>query len=104
MLKLKQKKKKTHLKDLETGNIQYTDEVLPLVLGVQGLVDTGHQPAEHPSVQALAKGSHGVHHLVLVLALGHPLVTDLHLGLQQGLQQVTSVDTQQEGDLLSLWK
>jgi len=36
----------TYVEDLETGNIQYTDEVLPLLLGIQGLITFLHQPFE----------------------------------------------------------
>jgi len=91
-----------YLKDLETGNIQHTDEVLPLILGIQGPVDTGYQPAEHLRVHSLGQGSHGVHHLVLVLTLGYVLVTDLYLWLQQGLQQIAGIHTEKEGNLFSL--
>jgi hypothetical protein len=41
-------------------------------------------------------------HLVLVLTLGHHLISDLDLGHQHGLEEVSSVQTQQEGHLLSL--
>lgn len=36
----------TYVEDLETGDIQYTDEMLPLLFGVQGLVTLLHQPLE----------------------------------------------------------
>lgn len=36
----------TYVEDLETGDIQHTDEVLTLLLGVQGGVDLGHHPLE----------------------------------------------------------
>lgn len=38
--------RETYVEDLETGNIQYTDKVLPLLFGVQGLVTLLHQPFE----------------------------------------------------------
>ena len=49
-----------HVKDLETGDIQYADEELAFVLGVQSLVDTLHQPFEHAVVQGLGQGRHRV--------------------------------------------
>jgi len=53
------------LEDFEAGDIQHTDEVLSLVLGVQCLVDTGHQPGEHLAVDGLGQGSHGVNYLLI---------------------------------------
>jgi len=53
----------TNLEDLEAGNIEYTDEVLSLLLGVECLVDTSDQPKEHLSVQSLGKSSHCVDNL-----------------------------------------
>ena len=41
-------------------------------------------------------------HLVLVLTLGHVLVSDLDLRLQHGLEQVGAVDAHEEGGLLCL--
>jgi len=90
----------THIKNFETSNVQYTDEVVSLSLGVQGLVDSSDQPAEHAVVQGLGEGAHRVQHLVLVATLGDELVTDLDLGLQQTLEQVARVHAQQEGNLL----
>lgn len=70
---------KSHLEDLESSNIQHTNEVLSLGLGVQGLVDSGNQPLEHTIVHGLGKGGHCVHNLVFALPLGHELRTNLHL-------------------------
>jgi hypothetical protein len=50
----------TNLEDLKASNIQYTDEVLSLLLGVESLVDTSDQPSEHPGVNGLGQGSHGI--------------------------------------------
>ena len=94
----------THVEDLETSDVEHTNEELPLVLGVQGPVDTLDQPGEHTVVEGLGQGGHGVGHLVDVTALGHVLAADLDLWLEQTLQQITSVDAQHEGDLLSLWR
>jgi len=52
-----------NLEDLEAGNIQYTDEVLALGLGVESLIDTGHQPREHTTIQGLGQSCHRVHYL-----------------------------------------
>lgn len=92
----------THVEDFETSNIQYTDEVLPLLLGVQGLVTLLHQPLEQPVEHTLAKGTDGVGDLVLVTTLGDELVSDLDAGLQQALVQVLAVDTEELGDLLTV--
>ena len=52
-----------YLEDFETGDIQHTNEELPLALGVQCLVDTTDEPLEHPVVDGLGHGVHTVHHL-----------------------------------------
>ena len=91
-----------YVEDLETGNVEYTNEELPLVLGVQGLVDTLDQPGEHAVVQGLGQGGHGISHLVDVTALGHVLAADLDLGLEETLQKISGVDAQHEGHLLGL--
>lgn len=58
---------RSYLKDLKPGNIQYSYEVLPLHLGVQGLIDASHHPLEHAVVNGLGQSADGVHTLVLVL-------------------------------------
>jgi len=49
-----------YLEDLESGDIQYTDEILSLVLGVQSLVDSHDQPAEHAGVDGFRQSSDGI--------------------------------------------
>ena len=49
-----------YLEDLEAGDIQHADEILPLVLGVQSLVAAHHQPGEHTRVDGFWQGSDGV--------------------------------------------
>ena len=91
-----------YLKDLEAGDVEHTDVVLTLGLGVQCLVDALHEPRERLGVEALRQSVHGEHHLIQVLALGHVLAADLDLGCEEGLEHVLAVDAQQEGSLLSL--
>ena len=69
--------KSTYVEDLEAGDIEYTDEVLLFALGVQGLVDTIDEPLKTATVDRLAQRADRVHHLSLILALVHVLVTDL---------------------------
>lgn len=87
----------TYVEDLETSNIQHTDELLTLLLGVECLVTLLHQPLEQPIEHSLAQGSDGVGDLVLVTALGNELVTDLNPGLQQVLVQLVAVSAAQLG-------
>lgn len=91
----------THVEDLETGNIQHTDEVLTLLLRVQSLVTLLHQPLEQAIEHTLAQGTDRVGDLVLVTALGDELVTDLDARLQQILVQVLDIDAHQLGDALT---
>ena len=53
----------SHLEDLEAGNIEYTDEVLSLLLCVECPVDTGDQPKKHLGIQSLGKGCHCIDNL-----------------------------------------
>lgn len=92
----------TNLKDFETSNIQYTNVVVPLGFGVEGLVDSLDQPVEHTIVQRFSQGTDGVDDLFLVLTLDDKLGSDLDFGFEQAFQEITSVDTQQEGNLFGL--
>jgi len=49
-----------YVKDLKSSNIEHTNEVLSLGLGVEGLVDTVDEPLEHTSVDGLRQSSHCV--------------------------------------------
>lgn len=57
----------SHLKDLKASYVQHSYEVLPLHLGVQGLVNPSHHPLEHTVVDGFGQSPDGVHTLVLVL-------------------------------------
>ena len=91
-----------HLKDLKASNIQHTNEKLSLGLGLQSLVDTGNQPVEHLGIKCLGQGSHSIGDLIFGLTLGHIVVTNLHLGLEHSLKEITSIDSHQVSNLLSL--
>lgn len=94
----------TYVEDLETGDIQHTDKVLPLLLGVQGLVTLLHQPLEQPVEHRLRHSAHGVGYLVLVTTLSDELVTDLDPWLQQVLVKIGTVAAKQLGHALTLLK
>ncbi|OAD59362.1 hypothetical protein WN48_09193 [Eufriesea mexicana] len=93
----------TYVEDLKTSNIQYTNEVLPFLLCVQGLVTLFHQPFEQPVEHGFRQGTHGVCYLVLVTTLGYELVTDLDPWFQQVLVKIGTVATKQFGDTFSLF-
>jgi len=95
---------KTYVKNLETGDIQHTDEVLSLLLGVQGLVTLLHQPLEQPVEHGLRHGAYGVGYLVLVTTLGHELVTDLDPWFKQVLVKIGTVAAKQLGHAVTLLK
>lgn len=94
----------TYVEDLKTGDIQHTDKVLPLLLGVQGLVTFFHQPLEQSVEHRLRHGAYGVGHLVLVTTLGDELVTDLDSRLQQVLVKIGAVAAQQRRHALTFLK
>lgn len=53
----------THLKDLETSDIQYTDEELFGCLGIQSLVGNANEPGEQLVVDGFAESTYWVCHL-----------------------------------------
>lgn len=94
--------KTVEVKDFETGNIQYTDEVLTLLLCVQGFVQLLHHPLEGSVEHGLGQSTDGVRDLRGATTLGDELVTDLDPGLGQVLVQVGSVQAQQVGHTFAL--
>ena len=72
---------RTYVEDLETGNIQHTNEELSLGLDVQCLVDTIYEPSEETIVDGLGQGADRVDDLGLILALVDILVTDLEAAM-----------------------
>ena len=53
-----------HLENLESCDVENTDEVVPLLLAGQGDVAALHQPDEQPVVDGLAQRSDGGRHLI----------------------------------------
>jgi len=96
--------KETYVENLETSDIQHTDEVLSLLLGVQGLVTFLHQPLEQSVEHGLRHSAYGVGYLVLVTTLGHELVTDLDPWFQQVLVKIGTVTAKQLGHAITLLK
>lgn len=94
----------TYVENFETGNIQYADEVLPLLLGVEGLVTLLDQILEHPVEHRLGHGAHRVVDLVHVTALGDELVADLDPGLQEGGVQSLTIHAQEFSYTLTILK
>jgi hypothetical protein len=93
--------KLTYIENLETSNIQYTNELLTLLLSVERDVDLFDEPLEESIEQTLAHGTTGVGDLVLVTTLGHKLVTDLDPRLQQVLVQIQAINSQKLSNPLS---
>ena len=94
--------KRVEFEYLKSSNIQYTDEVLALLLGVQGGVTTHHHPVEEPGKDTFGQSLARKFYLGLGLTLDYHLSSDLNLGCDKGLHHVVSIDTQKVGDLLSL--
>lgn len=89
----------TNLKNFETSNVQYTNVIVSLGFGIKGFVDSFDQPIEHTVIQRFSQGTNGVDDLRFILTLNDELGSDFDFGFEQAFQEVTSVDTQQEGDL-----
>lgn len=56
-------KKNTYVENFETSNIEHTNEVLSLLLGVQGLVTPLHKVLEETIENTLRQGTYGVGYL-----------------------------------------
>lgn len=95
------KKQKTHVKDFETGNVEYTDEVDSLLSSGESFITLLHQPLEDTIEHGLCHSTDRVGHLILVPTLGYKLVTDLDLGLGKVLVQVSAVHTEKLGNGLT---
>ena len=52
-----------HLENFEAGNIEHADEILSLVLRLEGLVAAANQPQEHSGVDSFGQSCHSVDHL-----------------------------------------
>lgn len=100
-MKQKRRRGQAHLKDLKAGNVQHPDEELPLHLGVQSLVDPGHQPLEHLVVDSLAQSPNGVVALFHVLPLLHKLVAYFDPGPGDALLEFPGIETHEMGDFVS---
>lgn len=88
----------TYVEDFETSNIQYTNEVLSLLLGVQSFVTLLHQVFENSVEHGLGHGTNGVWYLVDITTLGYEFVTDLDPGFGKSLVESGSIDTQKFAD------
>lgn len=93
---------KTHVEDLESGDIQYTDEVVPLLLRVQSVVTFLDQELEATIKHGLSQGTHGVRALIFGSTLCHKLVPDFDTRFAQILVQIGGGDAQQVGHSLTL--
>ena len=92
--------KAVQVKDLETRNVEDSDEAGALTLGsVKGPVDPRHDPLEEALVGGLGDGLNGKLHLLFCLGLGHIVPANLDSGLQEGLGQVRHLDPQQVTNL-----
>lgn len=50
----------TYIENFKTSNIQYTNEIVSLILGVKGLVYSGYQPFEHTVIQRFSHSTDGI--------------------------------------------
>ena len=88
------------LENLEAGDIEYADETGTLPLGaVQWSIDSRHDPLEQTLIGCLGDGLNGELNLLLGLRLGDVVPTNLDTWLEEGLRQVSDLDTQEVGNL-----
>merc|ERR1712131_344731 len=67
------------LEDLKAGDVQDTNEVLPGVRGVQGVVDKKDDPIEHTGEEGLGGSGDGKGNLLQILTLLDKILADLQL-------------------------
>merc|ERR1719315_538676 len=87
------------LEDLKAGNIQDTNEILPGVGRVKGVIDQQDDPIEHTGKEGLGGGGNGEVDLVNVLALLDEILADLQLGLHEGVDEPVDLDLKEGGGL-----
>merc|ERR1712131_323592 len=87
------------LENLEAGNVQDTDEVLPGVRGVQGVVDQQDDPVEHTGKEGLGSSRDGESDLLQILTLLDEIFADLQLRLHEGVDEPVDLDVEQLGGL-----
>merc|ERR1719383_219102 len=83
------------LENLETGDIQHTNEGLSWIGRVQRVVDKTHDPIKETSVQRLGSSGDGESDLVLVLSLFDVVLADLQLGLHEGVDEEVGIGADQ---------
>lgn len=93
----------TYVEDLETGNIQDTDEVLSLLFGVQSFVDSSDHPLEETIENGLRQGTDRVADLLFASSLSDELVSYFDSRFAQILVQIGSVQTQEVSDSFTLF-
>jgi len=90
------------LEDLESSNIQDTDEIGSLHLGFESFVDTFDNPEEHTFENSFAQSSDGVVDLHNRLTFVDVFSTDLDLWLDQRVKELFDWETEKMGDTLTI--
>merc|ERR1712168_766295 len=89
------------LENLKTGDVKHTDEVLPGVGSVQGVVDKQDDPIEHTGEERLGGGRDGEGNLLQILTLLDEIFADLQLGLHEGVDEPVDLNFEQLGGLFN---
>merc|ERR1712168_371427 len=87
------------LENLETGDVQDTNEIFSGVRSVQRVVDEQDDPVEHTGKERLASGRNGEVDLVQILALLDKVLADLQLGLHEGVDEPVDLNGEDFGGL-----
>ena len=67
-----------YFKNLESSNIQDTDEILAFVLRIESSVNTSHEPLKHAVVNGFGKSCHSIDDLQDITTLLHRQLMRLH--------------------------
>lgn len=91
----------THVENFESSDIKHSDEMVSLLVGVEGLVNPLHEPLEQTVVHRLGQRADRGNNLLQVSALGNHLGADLYPGLQEILVKLRTLKSQQLSDAIA---
>lgn len=94
----------TYVEDFKTSNIQYTNEMLSLLLGIQSLVTLLDEPFEEPVEHGLRHGTNGILDLADITALCDEFVTYFNSWFQKSQVQSGCVDAQELSNAFTFLK
>lgn len=91
----------THVEDLKSSNIEDTNEVLSLLLGVEGFITLPDQEFEASIKHCLCQGTHRIDTLILVTTLGDEFISDFDPWFGEVLVEIGGCNSKKSCDSFS---